>query len=344
MNDLDEDLTKVERRMLRELLAFRATLAAEPAADGARCSSSRPQRPKAAVWPHLGKLRLQLPRAETISVPLVLLALLAIVLVSLLSGSNTRALAATPKPLTYNSPGPGAPSGRQELLNLAAAAARQPIPSADHPLYAYTKTRGWYLDSRIDGKLTTSTVVPTTTESWAAPNGSGRIRTTMDKPGEAPTVVSDFNPGGHDPLLRLTTNKAALAHELAQGHPRSDGPVERFVALTDLANQQPIPGVVEAVILRLLSTTPDLVYRGTATDRAGRPGVAVSIDSTYSGLPERYTWIFSTHTGALLDEEGRLLGSAGKLNVRRGSVISYTIYLASGWVTSTSSWIAGQVR
>jgi hypothetical protein len=336
MNDLDEDLTKVERRMLRELLAFRATLTAEPVADRTRHSRSRPQRPKAAAWSYRGKLRLHLPRAETISVPLVLLALLAIVLVSLLSGSSTRALAATPKPLTYHSPGPGAPSGRQELLNLAAVAARQPKLSAHHPLYAYTKTRGWYLDSRIDGKLVTSTVVPTTTESWAAPNGSGRMRTTLDKPGSAPTVIDDFNPGGNDPLLRLTTDKTALARELAQGHPRSDGPVERFVALTDLASRQPIPGSVEAVILRQLAITPGLVYRGTVTDRAGRSGVAVSIDSAYSGGPERYTWIFSPRTGALLDEEERLIGSAGKLNVRRGSVISYTIYLASGWVASTS--------
>lgn len=337
MNDLDEDLTKVEQRMLHELLAFRATLATEPVADGTRRSRQKGQRPRVTAWSRGGKLRLRLPRADAVAVPAVVLALLAIVLVSLLSGSNTLALAATPQPLTYHSPGPGAPSGRQELLLLAAVAARQPKSSADHPLYAYTKTRGWYLDSRIDGKLTTSTVVPTTTESWAAPNGSGRMRTTLDKPGSAPTVIDDFNPGGNDPLLRLTTNKTVLARELAQGHPRSDGPVERFVALTDLASQQPIPSDVEAVILRLLSTTPDLVYRGTVTDRAGRPGVAVSIDSAYSGGPERYTWIFSPRTGALLDEEERILGSAGKLNVRSNSVISYTIYLASGWVANTST-------
>jgi hypothetical protein len=65
--------------------------------------------------------------------------------------SSTVTLAVTPKPLAYHMPPLGAPSGRQELLKLAAAAARQPTGPAEHPRYAYAETRGWYLRTKIGG-------------------------------------------------------------------------------------------------------------------------------------------------------------------------------------------------
>jgi hypothetical protein len=79
-----------------------------------------------------------------------------------------------------------------------------------------------------------------------------------------------------------------------------------------------------------------LVNRGSVIDRAGRPGVAVTLDSSYSGLLTRYTWIFDPHTGALLGNEEMLI-DPGKLHVRSGSVIAYTTFLASGSSSSASS-------
>ncbi len=203
-------------------------------------------------------------------------------------------------------PTPGSPTGQHVLLNLATAAARQPVPPSDHPRYAYIKTRGWYLNSRIDGHLETSTVIPTTTTSWLAPDGSGRVITAADKPGSTPSVITDIHPrAGHHPLLQLTTNKATLAHEMARGHPRSDGPVEQFVALTDLASREPIPGDVQALILRQVAKIPGLANSGTVTDRAGRSGVAVSLESSYTGLPTRYTWIFDPKHGRAARRRGK---------------------------------------
>lgn len=336
MTDPGNDLTKVEQRLLSELLTLRATLPTKPLASAGRPSRLRPPHSKPGGASHARSRELASPRTQSAVIAGAVLTLLAVVVVSVVS-SSTRALAAAPRPLAYHIPPPGAPSGQHELLDLAAAAASQPAPPANHPRYAYTETSGWYLNSRIDGRLTTSTVVPTTTQSWLAPDGSGRVRTIADEPSGSRYVISDLRPGSGHPLLPLTNDEAVLASELAQGHPSSDGPVERFVALSDLATQQPIPGDVESVILRLLASTPGLINTGTVIDRAGRPGVAVSIDSAYSGLLTRYTWIFASDTGMLLDEEATLIGEAGKLNVRAGSVISYTTFLESGWTSSTSS-------
>ena len=71
-------------------------------------------------------------------------------------------------------------------------------------------------------------------------------------------------------------------------------------------------------------------------DRAGRPGVAITLDSSYSGLLTRYTWIFDPRTGALLGNEEMLI-DPGKLHVRSRSIIAYTTFLTSGWSSSASS-------
>jgi hypothetical protein len=154
-----------------------------------------------------------------------------------LSGS-TVTLAATPKPLAYHAPARDALSGRQELLNLAEVAARQPAAAIRHPRYTYAKTMGWYLATRVDGQATTSVVIPSTTESWAAPDGTTHVHRVTNHP-DGSRYVDDFTYRGPVPR-ELSTNEAVLAHQLDIGHPRSIGPVERFVSLTDLALNQPI--------------------------------------------------------------------------------------------------------
>jgi hypothetical protein len=252
--------------------------------------------------------------------------------------AGSQALAATPAPLAYHLPAK-APSGRGLLLQLAAVAKRQSAP-VTHPgrPYAYVKDAGWYLVTNVSGEQVNSKVAASTTESWTAPNAFNRSVTTR-LPGNGSRVsatalgrVTGGSAGPGPPLLRLSNVPAVVAHQLDIGHPRSIGPVERFVSLTDLALNQPIPPGAESAILRVLARSPGLIDSGDVTDRAGRPGVAVSLDSAYSGLPTRYTLIFDPHTGSLLDEEETLLGNPGKLNVRPRSVIAYTVFLASGYV------------
>lgn len=291
--------------------------------------------PSVNTRPHAKRRRGRLELIQNTAVAVAVL-VLATVLIAHALRSSTVTLAVTPKPLAYHMPPLGAPSGRQELLKLAAAAARQPTGPAEHPRYAYAETRGWYLRTQIGGRTASSVVVPSTTESWLATNGSGREHTVSEEP-DGSRSVDDFNPTSGPPILRLSTDVSVLKRQLALGHPASDGPVEQFVALTDLARQQPLSAPAESAILRLLARAPGLINSGGVIDREGRPGVAVSLDSAYAGPLTRYTWIFDRHTGKLLGDEETLIGNPGKLKVRKGSVLASTAYLASGWVTNTSS-------
>jgi hypothetical protein len=204
------------------------------------------------------------------------------------------------------------------------------------------ETAGWYLDTQVAAGHATSTVLPSMTESWNAADGSGRVlkRALPTPPGpnliDAPAgqVLDDFNVRAGQRMYppALSTNPRILTRELAVGHPTSIGPVERFIAVTDLALDQPISPLLESAVLRVLARSPGLIDSGEVTDRAGRPGIAVSLDSGSSGLPTRHTLIFAPRTGRLLDEEETLLGKAGNLNVPPRSVIAYTTFLSSGYV------------
>jgi hypothetical protein len=253
------------------------------------------------------------------------------------------AIAATPAPLAYHMPA-RAPSGREVLIHLATIAARQPSGSAPGGPYAYVRTAGWYLDTHVSGQRSTSKVLASMTETWTSTSGSSRWITRRVPSNGSHISVSALGrvtaryAVGHGPIpLRLSKDPSVIAHQLDIGHPRSVGPVERFVSLTDLALIQPIPSKAQSAILRVLARSPGLIDSGEVIDRASRAGVAVSLDSAYSGLPTRYTLIFDSHTGGLLGEEETLLGNPGKLNVRPRAVIAYTAYLASAYVASPTA-------
>jgi hypothetical protein len=265
------------------------------------------------------------------------------------SGSGPRVLAATPPPLVYHVASPQ--SGRAVLLHLAAVAARQPVPSPPaRGAYAYAKSAGWYLNIRVDGAASSSTIVATVTESWTRADGWARILKTrastdgsrVTEPTGRPVVVDDFTVpagGAHpDPLLHLSADPTVVAHQLNAGDPpKQTEPVENFLWLTDLSLRQPVPSNVESTILRVLARSPGLINSGTVVDRVGRPGVAVSLESAFSGLLTRYTLIFDPSTGGLLGEEETLIGKPRKLDVRTGAVLSYTDFLSSRYVGSSTT-------
>jgi hypothetical protein len=103
------------------------------------------------------------------------------------------------------------------------------------------------------------------------------------------------------------------------------------VAVEDLNRDRVLEPAVRSAILRLLAQLRILRYDGTVADRAGRAGQAFSLDSDYSGLPTRYTVIFSADTGELIADEQVLTSTAGKLNVAIPAVIGYTLYLEADW-------------
>ena len=241
--------------------------------------------------------------------------------------STPAAYAATP-PLLHYQATPGLPAAAVLLRQLADRADAQPVPPAGR--YHFLNIKSWSLWTRVDSAGEGhSRVVPSTAQSWIADDGSGRVVQVQDGHHQTRTLGPGEWARMYD-VAGLSTDPAVLAGQLAVGHPTANGVAERLVAVTDLWKQQAPPPAPQAAMLRVLATQPGLVNRGTVTDRAGRTGVAVSIDSSYTGLPTRYTLILDPTTGMLLDYEEMLTTTAGKLNVPIPSVVSYTVWINYG--------------
>jgi len=202
--------------------------------------------------------------------------------------------------------------------------------------YAKTVNDGWALWTRVDGEQVSSEVVPETHTTWAAADGSGRSVSTRSGPGDdSETVDERLSAGEHSfmwPLGSLSADDTELARQLEQSHPVVNGAAERLVAVTDLVAEQPLPPTVRAAVLRYLARTPGLTVDGIVSDRAGRRGVAMHLDTDMSGLPERRSLIVDSQDGRVLGSETTLTQDAGKLNVPIPSVISYTTFRIAQYV------------
>ncbi len=222
-----------------------------------------------------------------------------------LFGWGSKSYPPTPPALAFESPVP--PSGADVLLRLSAEAASQSSPpwAAATP-YAYVKVRSWSL--RTDDPQ--SRVQPATSAGWRS----------------------------RDEVPALSASQPVLARRLAAGS-RGGGwaPGWKFVDLARLTQSRPVPGAAQAVLLRILSTIPGVVNQGTTTDRAGRIGAAVSLDSSYSGEPITYTLIFDPATGALLEADETLSDRPHHLDALKGSVVSFTTFQRSGYVANRST-------
>lgn len=274
------------------------------------------------------------PAAAFVAAAVVaLVALIALVAVPGLRGGV--AYAATPQPLTYQPTGEDAAT---LLRQIAAHTAALPDDTGTGR-YSRIDTRAWSLSTRIDGQQVTSTVVPEQTTRWVAADGSGRVITTATLPGGQHVHHDQMLGAGGSalmwPLRSLSPDDATLARQLADGHPAANGPAERFIAVQDAALQMPMRPAVRAALLRYLAATPGITNSGTTVDRDGRAGLAVSVDSAYSGLPTRYTLVIDPATGRLLDAEQTLTTTSGRLNVPVPSVIGYTLLLDARYVATT---------
>jgi hypothetical protein len=243
------------------------------------------------------------------------------------SGTHGAAYAATPPALDY-ARAADAPSARSLLLQLAGKAAAQPDSAAGR--YDFVETRGWYFDA-TDGAngAVGGSLDPTERRQWIAPDGSGRIAET--RAGRASDET--YPAGGLSGPQALSGDPAALRAQLAQSHP-DYGTFEWFAAVNDVWLAEVVPPAVQAALLEILADEPGLVDSGRVTDRAGRPGVAVSTVSDHSGLPTRYTLVFDPATGRLLDFEQTVL-EAGKLPLKAPAVVGYTLWLRSGRTDTT---------
>jgi hypothetical protein len=276
------------------------------------------------------------PRSQVIQNWLIGAALLA-ELVALvghpLFGWGTAAYTATPAPLVFQPP--VAPSGSNLLLTLADVAARQPASAATgQARYAFVRRRTWSVSSGPAAKPSPQ-IHSTVIESWLRADGTGRVLAVTGSRAGPITRAVFLHTG--PPLTPLTADAPALASRLGLGYPVPTPAGEQFAEVGDVTARQPVTGAVQATVLRLLARLPALIDSGTVVDRAGRPGIAVSVDSAYLNVPARFTLIFDGGTGRLQEEDVTLTGDPGGLRVRPGAVVSYTTFLASGWVAGTGA-------
>jgi hypothetical protein len=250
------------------------------------------------------------------------------------NGPATPAYAETP-PLLKVTPAPGTADPAGELESLADRVQALPDMPNGHGDVAEVHTKQWALYSRIGDKQVTSDVVVENRTTWRRPDGSGLVRSsyTAASVGVPPPTSDTLEPAPAAVRSReLSSDPVVLATQLAKGHPASNGPAERIVAIRDAVLDAPLGPTVRAALLRYLAATPGLTFDGSVVDRAGRHGLAFSVESDYSGLPTRYTVIVDPHTGALLGEEEELTSRAGKLNVKVPCVIAYTTFLGAKYL------------
>ena len=167
----------VERRILDELLLYHAARADTPERE--------------LVAPR--RIRQPVARRRVVQTAVVWAAILAVgvVLVVRVTSSGSSALAATPAPLHYTPPGPGAPSGSGLLRQLATTAAAQPSPTVPRQdRYAYVKTSGLVSGFRRRGGPGIGQVSPQISQSWTAPTRRDAQRFTSPAQAHTPRLTS----------------------------------------------------------------------------------------------------------------------------------------------------------
>lgn len=330
-------MTTREVTCVRELLAGTDPIAAARGAYGddegqatlARIvSASAPTAPRPlSIWRRRSRLRLGVMVAAIAAIITVVAMAAPAVLPGHRSGS---AYAATPSLLRYSG---SQQSARELLLTLAAAARRQPEPAAGR--YDYIRTQGWYLDTAQDttDHVLRSQVDPMQREQWTDAAGSGRIEETHR--GIRTDTSQLYGPGQLGGPPPLPTDPVAVRAELAK-RSHGYGDFEWLVAVQDVWLAQVVPPQLQGAMLQALAGLHGLSVKGSVTDRAGRPGVAVTTTSAYTGMRENYTMIFNRQTGTLLDYEEVTL-DGGAFHVRVPATIKYTVWLRSGRVFSVDA-------
>jgi hypothetical protein len=162
-------------------------------------------------------------------------------------------------------------------------------------------------------------------QRWRADDGSGRVVTFRDTNPQV-TTSDDYAAGGLPGAIRtpLSTDPAILASQINDIQPWVMGDQAGIRATADIYGWH-TPGRDQRAALLTVLADRALVWRGTAVDRVGRTGVAVSIDSNRGAT--RDLLIFDPATGQPLAYELVFLRNPGRLTGPFPAVHDYLLYL-----------------
>ncbi|WP_203708044.1 hypothetical protein [Asanoa iriomotensis] len=243
----------------------------------------------------------------------------------------------------------GSTSPHDALVRLAESIAATPDDSTTG--YTYHHWRIWSISTTgspapAGMPKNTPAVFASEFRRWEAEDGSGQgidienapdytfktadpnYRTTDGEFVNGHTTRTTFAAGNRrSPIAGpIATEPAALARQLATVDPMPDGPQAMIRAVDELYTTHYVTLPTRRAILRVLADLDGLTYRPVTTDRAGRPGVAVSL----VGRGVEYTLLFDSSSGQLLASEQRSIGAHEYFVVPNGLVRYYVLFMEQG--------------
>jgi hypothetical protein len=265
------------------------------------------------------------------------------------------ALAALPiaPTVTARSPSGQQPNPHELLIGAAAATQQEQAVAPGGRPVRYERVMAAYLRT-VGGSNPASVLAPETTETWAAPDGSGMIRHTAAAPmwpSAADRERWNASGGGlsgsrtdHFKAIDQASRGKSTDPRVLDEHLRAlvpgglsgdDVTAWLMAQLRDvLAAPAASPELRRAALL--VAADLPLTSFGAVRDQLGRPGYAVGIDSRYSGKLTRYEWIISGN-GILLEDQQVLLESGAFIQARPPVQIAFEIATARTWVADVGA-------
>jgi hypothetical protein len=222
-----------------------------------------------------------------------------------------------------------APAAAEALESAAAVASAEATPSGSgrFTYYRLIQTTTGSAGGNSD-RTAFAWTIPSTVEQWVAPDGSGRVRTIAGEPefaeptdetawrhagspslGPKPGTVTDrrAEPGelngipyeGQLPPVRgLPADADELLSIFREEHGESSASVPQEAKLFEYAASVLLSTgtrpELRAALFELVARIDGVEYDGQVRDPLGRTGTAVSMETDYSGAPERHTLIFDS--------------------------------------------------
>jgi hypothetical protein len=209
---------------------------------------------------------------------------------------------------------------RSMLRALGQTAAAQSDPAATGK-YAAIRVQIWSADTTPSPPVSTQDGVIDERLWWAA-DGSGRRVQAAVPPANGTAQTLNYGPGELSVAIAEPADQVEILAGQMHAYDQSPGPRSLVTTAAELFRWHPLGAAQRAALIQVLADTDGLIDRGEVTDRAGRHGRAVSVDTTAAGSSIRDILVFDPATGRLLDYE-QILQPGSKSPI----LLSYTLFL-----------------